>query len=116
MSWLGWWPGVRFCLQQRLPVRDHDLNHHVGELDVHDRRHRLLFRPEQGGTEADAKVGHSHQVLVRLLHHVCQVGEQDLKHPLVGGRQLLDQPVDLRNQFLIYFWYVADVAQQGDPS
>ena len=98
MSWLWRWPSVWFRFQQRLPVRDHDLNHHVGKLDVHDRRHRFLFRPEQGGTKADAKVGHRHQILVGLLHHVGQVGEKDLKHPLVGGRQLLDQAVDLRKK------------------
>ena len=96
MSRLWGWPRVRFCLQQRLPVSDHDLNHHVGELDVHDRCHSLLFCPEEGGAEADAQVGHSHQVLIRLLHNVCQVGEKDLKHSLVGGGQLLDQPVDLK--------------------
>ena len=98
MSWLWRWPSVWFRLQQRLPVRNHDLNHHVGELDVHDRCHRLLLRPEQGGAEADAKVGDRHEVLIGLLHNVCQVGEKDLKHPLVGGRQLLDQPVDLRKK------------------
>ena len=74
---------------------DHDLDHHVGELDVHDGSHRLLLRPEQGGSEADAQVGDGHEVLVRLLDHVGEVGEQDLEHPLVGGGQLLHKPVDL---------------------
>ena len=74
---------------------DHDLDHHVSELDVHDGSHRLLLRPEQGGSEADAQVGDGHEVLVRLLDHVGQVGEQDLEHPLVGGGQLLHKAVDL---------------------
>ena len=74
---------------------DHDLDHHVGELDVHDGSHRLLLRPEQGGSEADAQVGDGHEVLVRLLDHVGEVGEQDLEHPLVGGGQLLHKAVDL---------------------
>jgi len=77
-------------------VGDHDLDHYVGELDVHDGSHRLLLRPEQGGSEADAQVGDGHEVLVRLLDHVGEVGEQDLEHPLVGGGQLLHKPVDLR--------------------
>ena len=96
MSWLWRWPSVWFRFQQRLPVGDHDLDHHVGELDVHDGCHSLLLCPKQGGAEADAKVGNSHEVLVRLVHHVGQVGEEDLKHPLIGGRQLLYQTVDLR--------------------
>ena len=98
MSWLGRWPSIWFCLQQRLPVGNHDLDHHVGELDVHDGRHGLLLRPEQGGAEADSQVGDGHEVLVGLVHHVGQVGEQNLKHPLVGGGQLLYQTVDLRQQ------------------
>ena len=59
---------VRLGPQQGLPVADHDLHHHVGELDVHDGGHSLLLGSEEGGTEAHPKVGHSHQISVRLLY------------------------------------------------
>ena len=95
VRWFGRRPRVWLSLQQGLPVGDHDFDHHVGELDVHDGSHRLLLRPEQGGSEADAQVGDGHEVLVRLLDHVGEVGEQDLEHPLVGGGQLLHKAVDL---------------------
>ena len=100
MTGLGWRVGVGFCLQQRLPVLDEDLDHDVGELDVHDGGHRLLLGPEQGGTEADGQVGHRHQVLVALDHNLGQVTQQHLQHSVVGGGQLLDQSVDLWKTFI----------------
>jgi len=44
------------------PVLDEYFDDDVGELDVHDRRHRLLLRPEQRRAEADAKIGDGHHV------------------------------------------------------
>ena len=96
MTGLGRGVGVGFCLQQRLPVLDEDLDDDVGELDVHDGGHGLLLGPEERGTEADAEVGHGHQVLVAFDHDLGEVTQQHLQHPVVGRGKLLDQSVDLQ--------------------
>lgn len=48
--------------EELITVFDQDLDDLVAELDVHDRGHGLLPRPEQRRTEADADVGRSHLV------------------------------------------------------
>ena len=113
MAGLGRGVGVRLGLEQSGPVLDEDLDHDVGELDVHDGGHRLLLGPEEGGTEADGQVGHRHQVLVALDHHLGQVRQQHLQHPVVGGGQLLDQSVDLMKNIYttIYRLFVIYLAQ-----
>ena len=53
---ISWRIGREKCLT----VFDEDLNDFVAELDVHDGGYRLLTRPQQSWTEADANVGGCH--------------------------------------------------------
>ena len=44
--------GERLPAEDLAPVLDHDLDDDVGELDVHDGRHRLLLGAQQRRAEA----------------------------------------------------------------
>ena len=50
--------------EEPLAVLDEDGDDLVAELDVHDRGHSLLARPQQSGAKHHAEVRGRHQVLV----------------------------------------------------
>ena len=66
-----------FCLSDLSPVFDEDLDDDVGELDVHDGRHRLLLGPEQRRSEADAQVRDRHHVPLAVRRHLGEDGQKN---------------------------------------
>ena len=81
--------------EEPLAVLDEDSNDLVTELDVHNRGHSLLSRPQQAGAKHYAEVRGRHQVLVTFHRDLVQMTNEHLEDLSVGSGQLLGDEVDL---------------------